>query len=213
MPWQALRQFVEQFLLAFVFKPLSFFAVALHQFAQAFNFGKCLLPGLARLIEIVLVPVQTLPLLINSRIELREKPLKTQQPLPGHAGAAAHDPLLGIIQTKGIKVGEFAFGHLHLALKVTEALHGGFLGFFSHVHHRRQTRGSTDGSHDRLPARRWGEQGFQVGLAFTHVDFVVEPLTLVAHQLRVQGDRQIGFAIATGNVSADADQVAALLIA
>lgn len=212
VPRQTLGQFVQQLLFALVFGALGFVAVALYKFAQALDPGECLLPGVTGLVQVVLVPLQALALLIDSGVELRQEALKTQQPLTGHAGAAAHDPLLRVIQTEGVEVGEFALGHFHLPLKVAQALHGGFLGLLGHVHHRRQTRGSTQG-HDRLPAGRRGENRFEVRLAFTQADFVVEPLTQVSDQLRLQIDGKVRLAVTASDIGADADQVAALLIA
>jgi len=212
VPRQTLGQLVQQLLFALVFGTLGFVAVALYKFAQAFDPSECLLPGVTGLVQVVLVPLQALALLIDGGVELCQEALKTQQPLAGHAGAAAHDPLLRIIQTKGVEVGEFALGDFHLPLKVTQALHGGFLGLLGHVHHRRQTRGSTQG-HDRLPAGRRGENRFEVRLAFTQADFVVEPLTQVSDQLRLQIDGKVRLAVTASDIGADADQVAALLIA
>lgn len=209
---QTLRQLVQQLLFALVFGALRFIQITLYKLAQTFDPGECLLPGIAGLVQIVLVPLQTLTLLIDSGVELRQKALKTQQPLPGNARAAAYDPLLGVIQTKGMQVGEFALGHFHLTLKVTQALHGGFLGLLGHVHHRRQTRGSTQG-HDRLPAGRRGENRAEIRFAFTQADVVVEALTQIPDQLRLQVDGKVSLAITASDIGADADQVTALLVA
>jgi len=82
MTRQTLGQLVQQLLFALVFGALGFIAIALYKFAQTFDPGECLLPGVTGLVQVVLVPLQTLTLLIDSGVELRQKTLKTQQPLP-----------------------------------------------------------------------------------------------------------------------------------
>jgi len=89
---QSLGQFIHQFLLALVFQLAGFVGVALHQFAQPLDPGISLLPGLTGLVQVVLMPHQTLALLANSRFQLPKEVMIVAQPLAGHTLTAAIDP-------------------------------------------------------------------------------------------------------------------------
>ena len=70
---QALGEFIQQLLLALVFQRPRFVDIALHQLAQPLDPGVRLLPAVAGLFEVVLVPLQALALLVDEARALEDK--------------------------------------------------------------------------------------------------------------------------------------------